>query len=239
MPRNFPANSSRQNQPAQELQDINFVDCNALLEATEAVAAAERIDRVQFSYPALKNVLRSFRSGDWRRSQLDIALVSADRSSEGQQRFAAMLDREGFEADVSYYRDNFVSLPPGRQPADLFDPEKKQRPLISLATRISYSLGLLARHPAPQVLVVSHSFEMYWPMLNFVERNPAARVGLVFFGSLLDYRWKHTGVLDSDSPVKFFNLDAHSADLLGGVDLTGNTVRATPRAATSTGLNRL
>ena len=223
-------------------QNVNLIDCNSLLEAGDSIAAAERLDRVQIEYSKLRALLISERTDqNWEPADAFIALVSANEESEGQQRFSTMLTRSGFETDVSSYRDNYVSLPAGRKPADFYDQnkDKRERPLVSLAPRLTYALGLLARYTEPQVLIVSHAFELYWPMLNFARRNQRARVGLAFFGSLLDYRWKQGGLFDSESPIKLFDLDYHSAELLGGIDLSGRARSQATTSALSSGLSRL
>lgn len=93
----------------------------------------------------------------------------------------------------------------------------------------------MARHANSQVLVVSHSFELYDPLMDLARRMHESRdeyveggVGLAFFGSLLDYRWKTTGILDNaenrNGGIKFFDLDQHSEQLLG-IDLTGSSAK--------------
>ncbi len=244
-PSTVPPSSSpsrpRPSQPSQ--QNVNLVDCSSLLEVGDAIAAAEQVDRVQLEYPKLLERLQKERAmTGWAPADLSIALVSANEESEGQQRFTMMLKKSGFETDVSVYRDNYVSLPAGRKPADFYDlnrEKQRQRPLISLASRLAYALGLLARHGEPQVIIVSHAFELYWPMLNFAERNKQARVGLAYFGDFLDYRWKQAGILEAQSLIKFFDLTESSAELLGGIDLRGAATAQTGASKMASGLNRL
>ncbi len=227
--------------PKQPQQNVNLVDCNSLLEVGDAIAAAEQLDRVQIEYAKLFERLRAERARDyWLPANVSIALVSTNDESEGQQRFTAMLSKSGFDTDVSFYRDNYVSVPAGRQPADFYEQgkERRQRPLISLASRLTYALGLLARYDEPQVIVVSHAFELYWPMLNFAQRNQRARVALAYFSNFLDSRWKQTGIFEDSFPIKFFNLEENSAELLGGVDLRGSA-RSRNVRSTGSGLSRL
>jgi hypothetical protein len=206
----------------------------------DAVAIGERVERVQFDYPKLRERLAQWRADvlRWEPPQHSVAVVSADEKSDGQRRFVEMLGRSGFQADVSFYRDNFVSLPAGRQPAEVFDKEKPHRPLVSLASRICYSIGLLARHADAQVIVVSHAFELYWPMSDFAERAARSKgkggIGLAFFGSLLDTRWKHTGIFEGTSPIKFYDLDEFAPELLGGIDLGGRVSNRNANGSAST-----
>jgi hypothetical protein len=87
--------------------------------------------------------------------------------------------------------------------------------------------------------IVSHAFELYWPMLNFAERNKQARVGLAYFGDFLDHRWKQAGILEAQSLIKFFDLTESSAELLGGIDLRGAATAQTSASKMASGLNRL
>lgn len=237
------SSSSSPSRSKQIQQNFNLVDCSSLLELGDAAAAAEQIDRVQVEYPKLLERLQKDRIKiGWAPADLSIALVSANEESEGQQRFAVMLKKSGFETDVSVYRDNYVSMPAGRKPADFYDPareKQRQRPLSSLASRLAYALGLLARHPQPQVIIVTHSFELCWPMLNFAERNPQARVGLAYFSDFLDYRWKQSGLFEPESVIKFFDLTENSAELLGGLDLHGAATTQSRGSLGGSGLSRL
>src|SRR5450755_142412 len=224
----------------QSSQSINLVDCNSLLEVGEAIAAVEQLDRVQVEYSKLSERLKAERvQAQWAQANVSIALVSANEGSEPQQRFSAMLNKSGFETDISFYRNNYVSVPAGRKPTDFYEQTKDrhQRPLVSLASRLAYALGLLARYDEPQVIIVSHVFELYWPMLNFAQRNTRARVGLAYFAEFLDYRWKQAGILEKEFPFKFFNLEEHSAELLGGVDLRGSTSNQAGKAVSGSGLS--
>jgi hypothetical protein len=199
--------------------DPTIIDAASLYDASEAIA--ERFDRkITLDYSKLRVCLDASREArGWRRASLNTILLSVDPNSEGQQRFQAMLRHSGFELDVLHYRDTFVSLPPGRSPSD-----KTGKPTVSLAPRIAYMAGLIARHSEPQLLVVSHSFELYGPLSDLAHRVRNGRVGVAYFASLLDYRWKAAGVLDSNRDtaggVEFFDLDPSGSDLTG-VDLAG------------------
>lgn len=209
---------------------VNLIDCSSLLEAGESIASAEASNRVQVEYPKLFETLQTIRSQQqWAPADVSIALVSANEESESQQRFTAMLSRSGFETDVSSYRDNYVSVPPGRRPSDFYNQEKGQRPLVSLSSRIAYALGVLARWPDAQIVVVSHAFELYWPMHNFLQRNPGAKVALAYFPGLLDHRWKQARL---DTKIHF--LDLEEAELFGGMDF-----RRRGSSFTASGLSRL
>ena len=202
---------------------VDLIDMNSLREATEAFSGGE--ERVQPDFSALKEVIirvrRDWRQKGWRDAELQIALASVDVKSEGQQRVVAAMERTFDTVDASYYRDNFISTPPGRSPNEMFDRDKGQRPMVALASRMAYAVGRLSCGSEPQVLVVTHAFELYYPLLQLRRSNPSARVGLAYFGSLLDQRWKFAGVTSAEreNEIEFYDLDPLASDIFGGVDL--------------------
>jgi hypothetical protein len=193
-----------------------IVDAASLFYASEVIA--DRVGRkVTVDYAKLREVLDSLREQHgWRPSSVNMALLSIDPASEGQQRFQSMLRHSGFEPDVIHYRDAFVSLPPGRSLTEL-----RGDSIVSLSARIAYIAGLMARHPDPHFLVVSHSFELYCPLADLRERiGQKGEVGIAYFGSLMDFRWKGTGLFDDKLNLTFFDLDPYGNEILG-VDLIG------------------
>jgi hypothetical protein len=210
--------------------DSTTVDAASLFDASEVIAERVARNKITIDYTKLRECLDSLRdNAKWRPASLNTILLSIDPTSEGQQRFQNMLRHSGFEPDVIHYRDTFVSVPPGRSPNDT-----NGKPLVSLAPRIAYIAGLMARYPDPQFLVVSHSFELCGPLADLSRRVPNGKVGIAYFGSLLDYRWKAAGLLDGKLDVKFFDLDPHGSILLG-VDLAGHSSAA---ADVRSGLSR-
>jgi len=198
--------------------DPTIVDAASLFDASEVIA--ERISRskVTIDYSKLRECLDSLRrQHGWRPASPNTIVLSIDPNSEGQRRFQDMLRHAGFEVDVVHFRDTFVSVPPGRSPNEM-----SSKPIVSLAPRIAYVAGLMARFDDPQLLVISHGFELYGPLIDLRRRLASSRVGIAYFGSLLDYRWKLAGLFDGKLDVEFFDLDLHSDDLLG-VDLVGRT----------------
>lgn len=143
-------------------------------------------------------------------------VVAISPESEGQQRFVGILEKFGFETDVVDYRDTYVSLPPGRTVA-----ESNDRPITSVASRISYIMGILSRHDDLHLMVCSHAFELWAPLQDLSSRCRHGRVSFCFFRSLLELRWNQTGVLQSPSStsVPFVDLERHADDILG-IDLT-------------------
>lgn len=210
--------------------DPTVVDAASLFGASEVIA--ERVGRTKITvdYAKLRESLDAARKEHgWRPALLNMILLSIDPTSEGQQRFLNMLRHSGFEPDVIHFRDTFVSVPPGRSPNEM-----SGKSVVSLAPRIAYIAGLMARHADSQFLVVSHSFELYGPLTDLRHRIQNGRVGIAYFGSLLDYRWKAAGLFDGKLDLEFFDLDPYGDDLLG-VDLGGRAGAATD---VRTGLSR-
>ncbi len=208
--------------PATSHFDPTIVDAASLFDACEVIA--ERIGRskVTIDYTKLRETLDSLRrEHEWRPASLNTILLSVDPGSEGQQRFQSMLRHAGFDPDVVHFRDSFVSVPPGRSVDEIFkrdDGASKPKTIASLAPRIAYIAGLMARHADPQFLVVSHSFELCGPLMDLSQRLEKGKVGLAYFGSLMDHRWRGAGLFDGKLDVDFFDLDPHG-DALLGVDL--------------------
>jgi hypothetical protein len=210
---------------------INSIDGISIHGAQEALGERYARNRVSIEYATLCTRLNELREqGGWKPATTTTMHVSADPSSEGQQRFQAMLRHTGIELDVTHYRDTFISLPPGRSPA-----ESNSKPLGSFASRLTYVAGLMARFTSPQLLIVTHAFELCGPLVDLAHRLPRAKFGIAYFSSLLDYRWRLAGLLDGKlRGVDFFDLDPHGQELVG-IDLIGQT---TPGSNIPSGLSR-
>ena len=202
--------------------DPTVVDAASLYSAGEAIAERFGRTKVTLEYTRLRDCLEQIRrEHKWRPASLNTIVLSIDPNSEGQQRFQTMLSRSGFEPDVVHYRDTFVSAPPGRTPS-----ETASKPTVSLAPRLAYITGLMSRHQDPHFLVVTHSFELYGPLTDLAHRVPSGKIGIAYFASLLDYRWKTTGLLDNlpkgPGELRFFDLDPFGKELVD-VDLAGTS----------------
>ena len=194
--------------------DPTLIDAASLFDASEVIAERAGRAKVTIDYTKLRACLDSLRRDHgWRPATLNTILLSIDPSSEGQQRFQSMLRHAGFEPDIVHFRDTFVSVPPGRSPNEM-----SGKPVVSLAPRIAYIAGLMARHPTAQFLVVSHSFELFSALTDLRHRMPDGKVAIAYFGSLLDYRWKAAGLFDGKVDFEFFDLDPFGDELMG-VDL--------------------
>ena len=133
-----------------------------------------------------------------------------------------MLHHSGFTVDEVDYRAAYVSPPPD----DTMDGASsesipKPKPVESLTARLCYILGLLSRHDDVQVLVVSHSFELHGPLTNLAQRMPQGRVGLAYFRTLLDKRWRGVdlgeapGRREGSTALHFIDLEPYAKRLLG------------------------
>ena len=216
--------------PKQKSIDPTIVDAASLFDASEVIAERAARSKVTIDYSKLRKRLDALRGqSGWRLAQPNTIILSIDPNSEGQRRFQEMLHHSGFEIDVIHFRDTFVSVPPGRSPNEMTG-----KPIVSLATRMGYVAGLMARFDDPHLLLVSHSFELFGPLTDLKRRNTNSKVGIAYFGSLLDYRWKLAGLLDEKLDIEFFDLDPYSDELLG-VDFAS---RASPAPDARTGLSR-
>lgn len=194
---------------------ISVYDCPSLFASTEAIAKRFDQQRATLDYNALHRQIADIRSRDgWGPAEMDLAIVSVDPKSENQGRFIAALDRIGYTIDRVDFRQAFVSMPPGRLPG-----EDGERSIISVAPRITYLAGLLARSPDAQLLVVSHSFEVFAALQDLARRANRGRVGIAYFSSLIDFRFRATGLLDPRPPVggvRFYDLEESLPELFGG-----------------------
>jgi|GEM_PF-3476581 len=214
-------------------QDVTVVDAASLFDASEVLAERYGRHRITIDYPKLKALLDDFREdAGWRPASMTSILLSYDPKSEGQQRFLSMLEHAGFDPDTCHFRDAFASLPPGRPPS-----ESNQRSPVSFSARIAYIAGLLARHDDAHFMVVTHSFELCAPMSDLARRMDG-RVGLAYFGSLLDYRWKFAGLGDEEKlGIEFFDIDQCGERLLG-IDLSEEREEHVPEPTNVRGLSR-
>lgn len=197
---------------------VTLIDGSSLFEAAECIGDRFGRQKITIDYSNLHNRLESFRKeAGWRPSTLSSIVLSIDPASEGQQRFQQMLKHSGFEPDVVYYRDAFASLPPGRSPVD-----SSIKSPVSLASRLAYISGLMAREPSSELLIVTHAYELHGPLVDLSERLTNGNVGVAYFSSLVDYRWKLAGLIENKLSIQFFDLDDYGKELVE-VDLVGKT----------------
>lgn len=208
--------------------DISLVDGTSLFDTTEALADHLDQPKVTLDYTKLKDVLNQERNAcGWRPTDRTFAFLALDPNSEGQRRFRDMLEHNNYVILEEHYRDAFVSLPAGRTLS-----EASSKPITSLASHLAYTAGLLARYDHPHILLVTHSFELFRPLEDLARRvqDGGGRVGLAYFSSFLDFRWKRVGLLDGKTLVEFMDLEKYGRQLVG-VDLvsSGRQAESPPR----------
>ncbi len=196
---------------------IDIVDGNFTFAVTDWVRshATGGVERVTFSYSELKSVLALARQGlGYRSADARLAAVSVDPANKSQQKFPEALERLDYAVERMDFRHNYVSVPAGP------DADRADRiSVTSLSPSLAYVLGMLTGQSKfaslkPEVVVVTGSFDLFYPLRHFVRRT-GGRVALAFFRRFLDHRWAMNGLFDPDSPVGFVDLEEHSERLLG------------------------
>src|SRR5262252_8664746 len=123
---------------------INAIDCASLFSVADATAKLHDVQRYNLNYSALRQHLaEARREYGFGPAETDLAIVSVDPNSEPQRRFVDAVGKLGYEVDAVDFHEAFVSLPPGQLPGE----ESGYRSVISLAPRIAYLAGLLAKAP--------------------------------------------------------------------------------------------
>ncbi len=216
------------------LTDVNIVDGLSLYDAGERFAQNYGLERTSLDYSKLHQIIERLRlQNGYRPSQNSSLPISYDPKSAGQQRFLTAIERTPFEVDPVDYRDLYVSLPPGMQPK-----ESQERPISSFASRISYALGRLSRHASTHILVVSHSYELLWPLSQVRAANPQSKVAIAYFEGLLDFRWQYSGIKSQNGPIDFFPLDEYTEELFGIEPRFGSATPSPLNRPSTTGLNK-
>ena len=213
---------------------LTLVDTASLFHAGEAIAAESGSEkRLSPRYDVLLRKLGEFRAlKKWPKADLNLALAAVDRNNPQQQRFLEALRRAGFDVDAVDFRETFPSVPPSLSRKD------EGRPAPSFTARIAYVAGLLAQRPdAASLLVVTHAVELLPLLLDLTERLKDGHVGVAYFGSLLESRWRRLKELQpgaGGAVPEFLDLDDTSLEIFG-VDISTNTDSASEVRA---GLNR-
>lgn len=194
---------------------INAIDCASIFSVQDATAKLHDVQRYNFNYTGFRQRLADARKQlGFAPAETNLAIVSLDPTSDPQRRFADALGKMMYEVDAVDFHDAFVSLPPGQLPAE----GSGYKSIISFAPRIAYMAGLLAKVPDSQLLVVTHSFDVYWPLQQLAQRLTRGGVALAYFSSMLDYRWRRVLPALSaggTSKVRFHDLQDSLFELLG------------------------
>lgn len=193
------------------LCDVNIVDGLSLYQAGDHVKQLFGVEKAALNYAVLFDLLGRFRAEHGFRKAVHSTLpISYDPKSDAQARFISAIERTGFEADPVDFRDLYVSFPPGTNPKD-----HDAKPISSFASRIAYVLGRLSRHAEPHIVVITHSYEILWPLQQIAHRNPSAKLAVAYFEKYADFRWQYAKLGDSRSQVDFWPLDLELPKLFG------------------------
>lgn len=148
-----------------------------------------------------------------------LAFVAINPEHEGQQKFCAYLRGQRFTVDETDFRDAFV-LP------------NREFPYQRLSTRLTYVAGMLTapydkdgqgnlrEREIPHLVVVTDAFDVYYPLLDYVQ-NRKGKAMIAFFRRGMEDRWQRAGLFDDDSPIKFCDL-SDDAKAIVGADLASS-----------------
>ena len=200
---------------------INIIDGNAVHGLCEEYAIQEGRNKVALNFTALKQVLTEIRlEEDMCVATNNFILLATDSTSESQGRFQTALQTAGFTVDAVDFRSVFPSLAPGRSRE-----KNAQAPEISLAARLSYIVGLQARHQTVELMVVTHDFALAGALMDLARRSDDSRIAVVFFEHLMDHRWRTVKFplrLSGRDLVEKVNLEKY-AEVLFGFRLMSNS----------------
>lgn len=192
---------------------LNIIDGSSLFFACDVLAERYGLSKVNINYECLANVLTDYRTqSGMSKADKSIICLSSDPKSEGQRRFVDMLEKVGYTINFNYFRNTYISKSPGA----IVD-----KPITSLSYKINYILGLLNTYKDIEIVVITHMFEVYDALFD-LQRRSKAKVGLMYFEDLLDYRWKNKNVPIFDLNNVFEDLcgikikeEAYFKDVLG------------------------
>jgi len=148
-----------------------------------------------------------------------LAFVAINPEHEGQQKFCAFLRGQGFTVDETDFRDAFV-LP------------NREYPYQRLSTRLTYVAGMLTapydrdgqgnlrEREIPHLVVVTDAFDVYYPLLDYVQ-NRKGQATVAFFRRGMEDRWQRAGLFDDGSPIEFRDL-SQDAKAIVGADLASS-----------------
>jgi len=206
-----------------------FVAGDSLFGAGTALASIAGVDRVTHYFPELFDAIKDIREDwNWKPADKLIFIAAVDRSSDRQGGLLQKASEAGAIVDSLDYRDYYPSPPAGGAPnlptkfrdgevsdgSGAGDGQYRVQP--SLAPRLSFLLGGVAagisrssrsRVTGAELLIVAHHFELKDSLLELVARG--AKVGIAFYRSLMEARWERIGLFAANSPIKFYDLDAH------------------------------
>ena len=221
-----------------ETHSLNFVDGTSTHFVCQEITKRKG-EKVTLDFKELSRCLSGLRrNAGWKQHAISMVFLAVNVENKSQLSYKKALEDAKMEVDITDYRALYPFVPSGSPAAG---GTRGDTPQPSLSARISYAIGLQARHNALDLMVLSHDYALCSSLKDLAERNPKEfNIGLVFFSSLLeDPRWKSSGVLNpASSPVKCFDLDPHAQKLLG-IDLRVEKHEAPTQSPKRNGLARL
>ena len=204
---------------------VDLVDAASLHFALESLEESTGKSPIRLNFKALDEVMTECRREvGWSPRALALAYAAIDPSNEAQRRFGQRWEEAGFRFVGIDYRDCFPSVPAGRSPTD-----QRDRLISSMVPQVSYALGTMRLFSSPDIVVVSHAFDLSGPLLELASHG--ARVCLTYFRSLLDQRWeRRVKLFDKASVIKFFDLEPYSKTLID-IDLGSSNGPGLPKGS--------
>jgi hypothetical protein len=80
--------------------------------------------------------------------------------------------------------------------------------------------GNLREREIPHLVVVTDAFDVYYPLLDYVQ-NRKGKAMIAFFRRGMEDRWQRAGLFDDDSPISFYDL-SEDAKAIVGADLASS-----------------
>ena len=162
------------------------------------------------NYAELVAVLDETRRGaGLRTAEATFAAAAVDPLSDSQKRFVDALARAKITVEPVDYRHAYVSSPRSALG------ERAEHPVSTLSPHLCYVLGLLAGRPQPQTMVVTGSFDVYRPLIDFTTKERGGKAALAFFKRFLDPRWLQVGLFEADFSIRWVDLEPYATRLLG------------------------
>jgi len=187
---------------------LNIVDTLFLFSVSESTKESAG-KHAPLAYAELLGVLNDARPPlGFRAADLTFAVAAVDPVSDSQKRFLEALTRLRINVEGVDFRHAYVSTPRAG------GVDRSDHSVSSLAPNLCYVLGLIAGRMKPEAVVVTGSFDVYWPLMDFVAKR-GGRAALAFFRRFLDPRWSQVGLFEESSPIRWIDLEPHAQRLLG------------------------
>jgi hypothetical protein len=192
-----------------QAQHVDLIDTVSLYSLTEDLKGHGVIQQQQqLQYKPLLEALAAYRQDHaLDPADLHLAPVTLDPLNEKQTRFVDALEAMGIRCNATDFRQAYLSIP------GIYGQKFPGVLVPSVATQITYALGLLAGRGKGSVVVVSGVFDVYIPLSDYVGRGGKAVVA--FLRRYLDPRWEQYGAFGENGGIAFLDLEPYAESLLG------------------------